>query len=200
MVSTATMSRAIRHLPGSGHSRKSPPAQERDKQIRGLWRWLASRFDAGRLVFVDESGFHTSMTRPRARAPRGQGEPTARSQGPLGQEPYDDRKHHPPRGYGCLHEHRGRNDSEVFEAYVECFLAPTLTEGQVVLDDLGAHRNESVRELVEATCVDRLYPFSRRRVSQTPDVVYTLPYRVRPVADLPCSRRPFRSASGTVVL
>jgi DDE superfamily endonuclease len=40
--------------------------------MRGLWRWLASRFDARRLVFVDESGFHTSMTRLYARAPRGQ--------------------------------------------------------------------------------------------------------------------------------
>jgi hypothetical protein len=30
--------------------------------VWGLWRWLASRFDAKRLVFVDESGFHTSIT------------------------------------------------------------------------------------------------------------------------------------------
>ena len=36
-----------------------------------MWRWLASRFEARRLVFVDESGFHTSMTRLRARAPKG---------------------------------------------------------------------------------------------------------------------------------
>ncbi len=33
--------------------------------------WLASHFDARRLVFVDESGFNTSMTRLYARAPRG---------------------------------------------------------------------------------------------------------------------------------
>jgi hypothetical protein len=44
----------------------------RDEEARGLWRWLASRFDAKRLVFIDESGFHTSMTRLRARAPRGE--------------------------------------------------------------------------------------------------------------------------------
>ena len=36
-----------------------------------MWHWLASRFDARRLVFVEESGFHTSMTRLYARAPRG---------------------------------------------------------------------------------------------------------------------------------
>jgi hypothetical protein len=51
--------------------KKSQLASERDEQKRGLWRWLASRFDARRLVFVDESGFHTSMRRLRARAPKG---------------------------------------------------------------------------------------------------------------------------------
>jgi hypothetical protein len=51
--------------------KKSQLAQERDEEARGLWRWLASRFDARRLVFVDESGFNVSMTRLRARAPRG---------------------------------------------------------------------------------------------------------------------------------
>jgi hypothetical protein len=51
--------------------KKSQIAQEREEEARGLWRWLASHFDARRLVFVDESGFNTSMTRLRARAPRG---------------------------------------------------------------------------------------------------------------------------------
>src|SRR5215208_3410527 len=64
-----------RHLAPSGRlaaQKKSPLASERDEQERGLWRWLASRFDARKLVFVDESGFHTSMTRLYARAPRGE--------------------------------------------------------------------------------------------------------------------------------
>ncbi len=47
-------------------------AQERDEGLRALWRWLVSRFDVRRLVFVDESGFHTSMDRLRSRAPRGE--------------------------------------------------------------------------------------------------------------------------------
>ena len=54
-----------------GRSKKSRVASERDEEARGLWRWLAKHFDARRLVFVDESGFHTSMTRLYARAPRG---------------------------------------------------------------------------------------------------------------------------------
>jgi transposase len=125
-------------------------AQERDEQARGLWRWLASRFDARRLVFVDESGFNTSMTRLRARAPRGK------------------------RAYGKVPRNRGKNqtliaaitlegamsasmtvegatDAQAFEAYVEHFLAPTLEKGQVVvLDGLGAHRTQKVTELIEA--------------------------------------------------
>ena len=105
-----------------------------------MWRWLSSRFDVRRLVFVDESGTHISMDRLRSRAPRGE------------------------RAYGRVPKNRGKNltliaaitregamgapmtvegatDSEAFEAYVEHFLAPSLTEGQVVvMDNLGAHR------------------------------------------------------------
>ena len=51
--------------------KKSKVASERDEEARGLWQWLASHFEARRLVFVDESGFNTSMTRLRARAPKG---------------------------------------------------------------------------------------------------------------------------------
>jgi transposase len=134
--------------------KKSQIASERDEEARGLWRWLASRFDARRLVFVDESGFNTSMTRLRARAPKGK------------------------RAYGKVPRNRGKNttliasitlqgamgesmtlegatDAAAFEAYVEHFLAPSLSEGQVVvLDGLGAHRTEKVRELIQARGAD----------------------------------------------
>ena len=103
---------------------------------------------------MDESGFHTSMTRLRARAPKGK------------------------RAYGKVPRNRGKNqtliaaitlegamcqpmtmegatDAPAFEAYVEHFLAPSLREGQVVvLDGLGAHRTERVRELVEGRGAD----------------------------------------------
>lgn len=41
---------------------------------------------------------------------------------------------------------------QVFEAYVEGFLAPSLWAGQIVLllDNLGAHKTRRVRELIEA--------------------------------------------------
>src|SRR4030095_5359273 len=110
-----------------------------------------------RLVFVDEPGFNTSMTRLRARAPRGK------------------------RAYGKVPRNRGKNttliaaiplqaamsesmsvegatDALAFEAYVEHFLAPELCEGQVVvLDGLGAHRTQRVTELVEARGADLVF-------------------------------------------
>ncbi len=57
----------------------------------------------------------------------------------------------------------GATDAELFEAYVERFLAPTLSAGQVVvLDGLGAHRTGRVRDLVEARDADLVFlpPYS----------------------------------------
>jgi transposase len=52
----------------------------------------------------------------------------------------------------------GATDSEAFEAYVERFLAPSLREGQVVvLDGLGAHRPQRIRELIEARGADLVF-------------------------------------------
>ena len=129
--------------------KKSKVAQERDEGARALWQWLVSRFDVRRLVFVDESGTHISMDRLRSRAPKGE------------------------RAYGQVPKNRGKNltliasmslygmgesmcfegatDARAFEVYVEHFLAPSLTEGQVVvMDNLGAHRPKRIRELIEA--------------------------------------------------
>lgn len=44
----------------------------------------------------------------------------------------------------------GSTKAHVFEAYVEYFLAPALKEGQiVVMDNLGAHKTDKVKELIE---------------------------------------------------
>jgi transposase len=45
----------------------------------------------------------------------------------------------------------GATDAAAFELYIEHFLEPTLCEGQVVvMDNLGAHRQKRIRELIEA--------------------------------------------------
>lgn len=57
----------------------------------------------------------------------------------------------------------GSTTRAVFEAYVQEVLAPTLSPGQVVvLDNLGAHRSERVRELIEERSCELLFlpPYS----------------------------------------
>ncbi len=77
----------------------------------------------------------------------------------LGKEYYPDRIHHPPRSHvGASMTIEGATDALAFEAYVEHFLAPTLEEGQVVvLDGLGAHRTDTVRELIEQKGAELLF-------------------------------------------
>ena len=102
-----------------------------------------ARFPLGRLVFVDECGFNTSMTRLYARAPKGKRT--------YGKVPRNRGKNTTliaaitlEEGMGGSMTVEGATDVEAFEAYVEHFLAPSLYEGQVVvLDGLGAHRTES---------------------------------------------------------
>ena len=53
---------------------------------------------------------------------------------------------------------KGATDAELFETYVEEFLAPTLEAGRVVvLDGLGAHRTNKVRELIEERGADLVF-------------------------------------------
>lgn len=57
----------------------------------------------------------------------------------------------------------GSTKKAVFEAYVEWVLAPSLSPGRVVvMDNLGAHRGDRVRELVEARGCSLLFlpPYS----------------------------------------
>ena len=52
----------------------------------------------------------------------------------------------------------GATTREVFEAYLERVLAPTLRSGQVVvMDNLSAHKGERVRQLIEERGCSLLY-------------------------------------------
>ena len=57
----------------------------------------------------------------------------------------------------------GSTTREVFEAYIEHFLAPALKGGQVVvMDNLSAHKGERIRKLIEDRGCELLYlpPYS----------------------------------------
>ena len=138
--------------------KKSQIAQERDEVARGLWRWLTSplrRQEAG--VREPGWGFSTSMTRLRARAPKGKRA--------YGKVPRNRGKNQTliaaitlEGGMGAPMTVEGATDALALEAYVEHFLAPSLSRGQVVvLDGLGAHRTDRVRELVEGRGADVVF-------------------------------------------
>jgi transposase len=58
-----------------------------------------------------------------------------------------------------------RRGREVFEAYLEQVLAPTLCAGQlVVMDNLSAHKGGRVKEIIEGRGCELLYlpPYTRR--------------------------------------
>ncbi len=139
-------------------------ASERDRWLRAAWRVLvAGRIDAERLVFVDEMGSNTSLFSLHASwAPRGEralcsvppnrGKNTALLLASMTTE-----------GMGPCLAVVGATTRVVFETFVENLLAPTLSPGQVVvMDNLGAHKGERVRELIEVRGCELLFlpPYS----------------------------------------
>lgn len=125
--------------------------------------WFESQadLDPDKLVFIDETGASTKMARMRGRAARGE-----RCRAPI------------PHGHwmtttfvGALRLSGmtspmvvdGPMTGEIFRAYVEQILAPTLTPGDiVVMDNLPAHRAAGVRSAIEAVGAQLRYlpPYS----------------------------------------
>jgi transposase len=114
-----------------------------------------------RLVFLDESGSQTSMTRTHGRAPKGQRVvakvpgghwkivtmiSAIRTSGPF-----------------AAASIIGATDSDVFRSYVQEVLVPQLRRGDVVvMDNLSAHKASSVREAIESVGAQLRYlpPYS----------------------------------------
>jgi hypothetical protein len=94
-----------------------------------------------RLVFIDETGTTTKMTRLRGRARRGQ---RLKMKAPFG--------HWGTQTFIAALRHDGLTapwvidrpmNRQIFEAYVETQLAPTLKPGDmVILDNLSSHKSE----------------------------------------------------------
>lgn len=100
-------------------------------------------------MFVDEAGSHIAMTPLRARAPRGQRtrEAVPRNRGTVTTMIGALRL----TGMVALMSIVGGTSGDVFTAYAEQVLVPTLHPGDiVVIDNLGAHKVEAVREAIEA--------------------------------------------------
>ena len=133
--------------------KKSLRAAEQDrpdvKAQRQAWREKTAAVDLCRLVFLDESGAKTNMTRLYGRSFGGRRVTDAT-----------------PHGHWCtttmLSSVRldgstapmvieGPTDADVFEAYVEQVLVPTLGPGDiVVMDNLPPHKTWAAAKAIEA--------------------------------------------------
>jgi transposase len=149
--SLATISRALSRL-GLPRKKKVPRAAEQgnpevQEQRRAFCEALAG-VDPRRLVFVDECGANTAMTRTYGRAP-------------VGQRVYTNT---PGKwdsitltcglrlsGVTATLAFPGATNTDVFETYVAEVLAPELKPGDVVIwDNLKPHESEEAIEAVEA--------------------------------------------------
>lgn len=117
--------------------------------------------DLQRLVFLDESGSQTSMTRTRGRAPRGQ---RVVAKVPAGHWKIVTmisaiRTSGPFASASIV----GATDSDVFRTYVRDVLAPRLRPGDVVvMDNLTPHKAAGVRQAIESVGAELRYlpPYS----------------------------------------
>lgn len=148
---TTTISRALRKL-GLPRKKKVPRAQEQDRpdvqERRREFREELAGLDPRRLVFVDECGANTAMTRTHGRAPAGQ---RVYTNTPGRWESITLTCGLRLSGVTATLAFPGATNASVFETYVEEVLAPELKPGDVVLwDNLKPHESEEAIEAVEA--------------------------------------------------
>ncbi len=114
-----------------------------------------------RLIFLDESGVSTQMTRRYARAPRGVRVHETTPEGNwkiltiLGAMSL--------RGMIATMTVEAATDADIFLAYLDHVLCPALQPGDVVImDNLSSHKVAGVRERIEAAGAELLYlpPYS----------------------------------------
>jgi len=101
------------------------------------------------LVFVDESGANTGMTRTYGRAPQGE---RVRATAPGAWENVTLIAGMRVAGVVAPLELPGAVDGVVFQTYVQERLVPELREGDVVVvDNLSVHKNRAAIAAIEAT-------------------------------------------------
>jgi transposase len=135
-------------------SKKTLRASEQERfdirQAREEWcevRQPRMRLEPHRLVFIDETGTNTKMTRLRGRCLKGQ---RLHAKAPFG--------HWKTQTFLAALRSTGLTapfvvdapvNRAIFETYVETQLAPTLNKGDVVImDNLAAHKSPLVEQLI----------------------------------------------------
>jgi transposase len=116
---------------------------------RDAWQAAQPTLDPARLVFIDETGLDTVMVRRY-----GWGNCGARVRGTAPQGHWQTSTFVAAlrrQGLTAPMVIRGPMDGALFKAYVQEFLCPTLTPGDIVVwDNLSSHQVAGVREAIEA--------------------------------------------------
>jgi transposase len=150
---------------GLWSEKKSLHAIERDteanRQKREAFLERLRHTAPERLIYLDESGVSTQMTRRSARARRGQRVHESTPEGNwkiltiLGAMSLD--------GMVATMTIEAATDAEIFLTYLDHVLCPKLRTGHVVvMDNLSSHKVNGVRERIEAVGAELLYlpPYS----------------------------------------
>jgi transposase len=150
---------------GTAVEKKSLHAQQRDseenQQRREAFLQRIAHIQPEKLIFFDESGVTTQMTRLYGRAEAGTRIHEAIPQGHwkvltiLGAFSL--------RGWTGVMTVEAATDAEVFLAYLDSVLCPQLEPGDVVvMDNLSTHKVEGVQQRIQACGAELLYlpPYS----------------------------------------
>jgi len=144
--------------------KKTLHAQEQDsprvQRQRRVFKNKLAAVDPNRLVFVDETGAHTGMTRTHGRAPRGE---RVKATAPGSWKNVTLIVGMRTSGVVAPMALAGATDRAVFQTYVEEALVPELRAGDVVVwDNLQPHKNPAVIKAIEAVgaCVEPLPVYS----------------------------------------
>lgn len=128
---------------------------------REQWKKYQGRLDPRRLVFIDETWAKTNMTPIRGWAPRGSKLVARAPFGKWRTLTFLAALRHNRIDAPCVLD--GPINGQLFTAYVEQFLVPTLSPGDIVImDNLGSHKGQPVRKAIRAAGAKLLFlpPYS----------------------------------------
>ena len=138
----------------TSHSKKSLHAAEQERNdvraARTKWKREQPQLDAKKLIFIDETGTSTNMTRARGRCRRGKRLVAKVPHGHWKMTTFVAGLRQ--GGITAPFVVDAPMNGEIFLTYLEQCLVPTLSPGEIVsMDNLPAHKVAGVREIIEAT-------------------------------------------------
>jgi len=131
------------------------------KKERAQWKETQPALDVTKLVFLDETGASTHMTRTRGRSPVGERCIASVPHGHWKTTTFIAGLRVGEVSAPMLLD--GAMDGDAFLVYVREFLCPTLHQGDIVIaDNLSSHKVKGVREAIEARGAELRYlpPYS----------------------------------------